>query len=70
MTDDPARPLIPKLERALRHHRQRAFDPRSGDAHARALQRLKRTATFRCLCRDNDDRAHLRAGERLARMGY
>lgn len=69
-TDDRARPLIPKLARALRQHRQRVFDPRSGDAHERALRRLKRTATFRCLCRDNEDAARLRAGERLAAMGY
>lgn len=69
-TDDRARPLIPKLARALRQHRQRVFDPRSGEAHERALRRLKRTATFRCLCRDNADAARLRAGERLAAMGY
>lgn len=68
--DRRARTLVPKLQRALRRHRHHVFDPRIGDAHMRALRRLKRTATFRCLCQDNADAAQVRAGERLAAMGY
>ncbi len=65
-----ARHLIPKLDAALRRHRQHVFDDVSGPAHERAIRRLKQSVTFRCLCQDNEDAARFRQGERLARMGY
>ena len=68
--DSRAETLIPKLERALRRHRQHVFDAATGPAHERALRRLKRTAAFRSLCQRNEDAACMRAGERLAAMGY
>jgi hypothetical protein len=61
--------LTTKMERLLRHHRQRVFDA-DGDLHHRALRRLKRTRTFRAMCADNEARASIRQGERYARMGY
>lgn len=59
-----------KLERLLRYHRQRVFDEQTGDAHGRAIARLKRTQTFRKMCRDNQERAAIRRGEQFTRMGY
>lgn len=48
MADQPAEDALAlKLERLLRFHRQRVFDERTGDLHASAVRRLKRTATFR-----------------------
>lgn len=72
-TDDPrlrrrVTPLIDKLQTRLRHHRQRVF-AQNGDAHTRAIARLKRTATFAVMCAIHDDRAAERADARLAGMG-
>lgn len=35
-----------KVRRLLRYHRRRVFDPITGDAHERAIKRLKKTRTF------------------------
>lgn len=59
-----------KLERLLRYHRQRVFDEQTGDAHGRAIARLKRTQTYKALCAANRDRARIRHEESLTRMGY
>jgi len=62
--------LIEKVQRLLRYHRQNVFDERTGDAHHRAIIRLKRTRTFKRMCQDNRDRQE-RARERLYEgMGY
>jgi len=60
---------VEKLNKLLRKHRQCVFGV-TGDLHHRALLRLKRTATFKAMCRDNDYAAQIRAGKRLAGMGY
>jgi len=61
--------LIEKLQRLMRYHRQNVFGP-NGDAHDRALLRLKNTKTFKRMCQDNRDRAQLRQERRLEGMGY
>jgi hypothetical protein len=61
--------LIPKLERLIRFHRQRVFDA-AGDAHTRALYRLKRTRTFARLARNNREGASIRRGRLYEGMGY
>ena len=59
-----------KLRRLLRYHRRHVFDEVTGDAHGRALDRLKRTKTYKAMCDANRDRASIRIGESLTRMGY
>jgi hypothetical protein len=59
-----------KLERLLRYHRQRVFDEKTGDAHGRALGRLKKTKTFRAMCEANRERQGIARGARLTGMGY
>lgn len=59
-----------KLERLLRYHRQRVFDEVTGDAHGRALDRLKKTKTFRAMCEGNRERQSIARGARLTNMGY
>lgn len=59
-----------KLQRLLRYHRQHVFDERTGDAHGRAIDRLKRTRTFKAMCDANRERANIRRGEYLTRLGY
>ena len=59
-----------KLEKLLRFHRQNVFDEETGDAHARAIRRLKRTITARTMANDRRERESIRKGEMLARMGY
>jgi hypothetical protein len=59
--------LTEKLERALRYHRQRVFDA-NGEAHERALRRLKRTRTFAALAQSNRAQQSIRMGQRLDRM--
>lgn len=54
-----------KLEKLLRYHRQHIFDEKTGDAHTRALVRLKKTKTFQNMCRANADAACQRASDRL-----
>ena len=61
--------LQAKLERLLRYHRQRVFDS-NGDAHHRALLRLKKTKTFAAMTALNREAASIRLGERLTAMGY
>lgn len=60
---------VEKLNKLLRMHRQRVFGA-DGDMHGRALLRLKRTATFKAMCADNEYAAQIRTGERLTGMGY
>lgn len=62
--------LAPKLARLIRHHRQNVFAAGSGDAHHRAILRLKRTRTWLAMMARNEGDAAQRAGERFARMGY
>jgi hypothetical protein len=58
-----------KLERLLRWHRQHVFDDgAAGDRHARALRRLKATATARAIFAARDTASRYRASERLLRM--
>jgi hypothetical protein len=59
-----------KLNRLLRKHRQHVFDEKTGDAHARAIKRLKKTQTFRLMAASNEVLAAIRAGKRLTRLGY
>lgn len=67
---DTIRKRVEKLSVLLRYHRQRVFDPATGDTHHRALKRLQRTATWRRMCDDVEAHSRQLAGERLARMGY
>jgi hypothetical protein len=59
-----------KLQRLLRFHRWNVFNEENGDSHYRALMRLKRTKTFIALCENRRERAAIRKGEALERMGY
>lgn len=59
-----------KLQILLRYHRQNVFNEKTGEAHGRAIDRLKKTKTFLAMCQDNRDRASIRHGEALTRMGY
>lgn len=59
-----------KLERLIRRHRARVFDDQAGDAHHRAVTRLKRTVTYQAQSWERHYDAMLRHGERLTRMGY
>jgi hypothetical protein len=62
--------LTDKLQRLIARHRRHVFDEKTGDAHTRAILRLKRTHTFKAMCQANRDAESVRIGERLARMGY
>jgi hypothetical protein len=62
--------LIEKVQRLIRRHRQNAFNEDNGEAHVRAIRRLKNTKTFKRMCQDNRDRAQLRQERRLEGMGY
>ena len=57
-----------KLERLLRYHRQHVFDEKTGDAHTRAILRLKKTKTFKAMCERNDAMDRQRASERWLSM--
>lgn len=57
-----------KLEKLLRYHRQNVFDEKTGNLHARAIMRLKRTRTFKDMCQRNEDAARQRASERWLSM--
>ena len=61
--------MLDKLVWLLRYHRQHVFDA-NGDAHHRAILRLKKTQTFKALVRHNQEHHSRLAGERLTRMGY
>lgn len=60
--------LETKLDRLLRHHRQRVFDDRSGPAHERALRRLKNTKIAFAVFLRREQRGQERENERLLRM--
>lgn len=62
--------LTRKLERLIWRHRTRVFDAGAGDAHRRAILRLKRTVTYRAHCWERYYAGLVRAGDRLTRMGY
>lgn len=57
--------LTDKLTRLLRFHRQNVFNEHNGDAHHRALLRLKRTQTYQAMCQANRDAADYRKSMRL-----
>ena len=58
-----------KLDRLLRWHRQNVFeDGETGERHARALRRLKQTATARSIFAAREDASRDRASARLLRM--
>ena len=59
-----------KLQRLLRIHREHAFDPSTGDAHCRAIVRLKRTQTWQAMMARNEGEARVRDHDRLARQGH
>lgn len=61
-----------KAERLMRWHRQNAFDENSAlaDCHARAIQRIVKTKTWRGIVADRVAHSAMIQGERLARMGY
>ena len=54
-----------KLFTLIRFHRHNAFNAKSGDAHTRAIVRLKRTRTF---AQYSDDRQHAASQRLLARL--
>jgi hypothetical protein len=54
-----------KLARLLRFHRQNAFNESNGDAHCRAIARLKSTPTARRIYAKRAELAAHRAGQRL-----
>ncbi len=56
-----------KLERLLRYHRQRVFGP-SGDAHSRAIGRLKKTVTFREMTKKRADDADYRRSQKILHL--
>jgi hypothetical protein len=60
--------MYEKLARLLAYHRRNVFNEHNGDAHHRALLRLKRTETFKAYCNANRDAAAHRKSERLLSM--
>ena len=63
--------LSRKLDRLIRHHRNRVFDEHSGHAHHRAILRLKqRTVTGKAMAFDRWAGRVQREGTRLTSMGY
>ena len=54
-----------KLNRLIRYHRQNVFNETQGDAHFRALMRLKKSKTFAAYCQQNRDADLHRKSERL-----
>lgn len=54
-----------KLTRLLRWHRQNVFNESDGEAHSRAIARLKNTATARRIFEARAEMARHRAGQRL-----
>lgn len=61
--------LEQKLNHLLVAHRREVFGP-SGDAHERAIRRLKATKTARAMFRRNEGAAIQRLNARLDRQGY
>lgn len=58
-----------KLQALLRFHRQHVFDDgAAGERHHRALLRLKSSATFADMAKQNRAAESHRASERLLRM--
>ncbi len=59
-----------KLDWLLRYHRQNIFDncEAAAERHARALRRLKATATFKAACETRANADNHRSSERLLRM--
>ena len=60
--------LETKLARLMTFHRQRVFNDHEGEAHMRALRRLKRTQTFKAMVERNRAEQEHRASERLLRL--
>ena len=60
--------MYAKLESLLRFHRQNVFSEHNGDAHHRALLRLKRTKAYRDLCESNRQAANHRKSIRMLSM--
>jgi hypothetical protein len=57
-----------KLTALLAFHRRNVFNERNGDAHGRALMRLKRTRTYLDMCQANRDAAIYRQSQKLLSM--
>jgi hypothetical protein len=57
-----------KLESLLRFHRQNVFNEHNGDAHHRALLRLKRTKAYRDMCEANRQAAEHGKSMRMLSM--
>lgn len=56
-----------KLERLIRHHRQRVFDE-GGERHTRAILRLKATPTAKRVYAGYEASDRYRVSERLLRL--
>ena len=57
--------LTDKLSHLLRFHRRNVFNEHNGDAHHRALLRLKRTQTYHAMCQASRDETDYRKSMRL-----
>jgi len=66
------RDIKAKAERLMRWHRQNAFDDNDAkaDRHARAIQRIVKTITWRTIVVDRIAHSAIIEGDRLTRMGY
>lgn len=60
--------MYAKLQSLLRFHRQNVFNEHNGEAHYRALIRLKRTKTYRDMCEANRQAADYRRSMRFLSM--
>lgn len=60
---------ITKLEKLLRYHRQHVFDD-NGDLHGKAIDRLKRTRTFKAMANHNQENQKRLWERRMNGMGY
>lgn len=62
--------LKEKMERLIRRHRMLVWDSRTGDAHSRAIHRLKCTVTALAVSFDREAGRQVRVGQALSAMGY
>jgi hypothetical protein len=60
--------MYAKLQSLLRFHRQNVFNEHNGEAHYRALIRLKRTKAYREMCEANRQAADHRRSMRFLSM--
>ena len=60
---------VKKLQRLLRFHRQNVFGE-SGEAHGRAIDRLKRSKTFKAMCEAHEEQARIRTERHMTALDY